>query len=305
MNNEKKIIIVLSIVAICALGAYLYTYLLSSDLEYANQKIAQLEQSIAKNTQQTPQVQGGSSKFRITWSCKKISKKIELTEEEYNKEIDKMKRIGREAKEATKLKTISEEVCTPTRYCDIANILSNISFGKKDFATAIQGTEPIKGTYSFDKNSIFLTPAKNTQQELAIRAWDDKNNIIEFLMDGKIYNSTACKSPEMEQEERKKILAEEYNKEASEKEKIEQERLEKEKIAQERIENKKREEERLEREREEKEKLQEIVLKMQKLEYEKLKKEQNEKNRIEKEKLDKEKFEQEQLKKVKPKIKSF
>lgn len=109
MNNEKKIIIILSVVAICALGAIAYTYLLSSDLDNTTQKLALLEQSIAQNSQQQQSQGGGLSKFKITWKCKKVSKKVELTEEEYNAELAKMKRIGRSEKEANKVKNITQK----------------------------------------------------------------------------------------------------------------------------------------------------------------------------------------------------
>lgn len=181
------------------------------------------------------------------------------------------------------------------KFCETAEPNKSINFDeKKTYELIIPGNDPQKGNYALEKNNIILTPSKNSQQILIIKAWDDNNNVIEFSLEGRTYSSSSCLTPEQEAQEKEK--AEQLIKE---KEKFEQE-----KAAVAAAEHEKIEKERTEKERLDKERIEQLAQKIEQMEKDKLKaeqdklaKEKEEQERLEKERLAKEKEEQERLEK--------
>jgi hypothetical protein len=303
-GQNRNTVIIINTIALLALGSTLYTFFMSRELDSVSKKNLELERLYKKNVNKLDK-QLGDNKFKIYFSCDTDKKENSAEEDSNQSLLKKLRNIGRTSVEDIAGNVKGEDGCPPVKFCEVSNIFNNITFTKKKFeTTTISGTYQ-KGTYLFNGNNIFIMPTETSQRELQITNWDDEHNIIEFMLDGKFYNQTSCKTPDQEKKEQEKIQTIKYEKETAEKEKLRLEKVEKDKLAKEIIDRDIREDERDDREKALKARVQELAIKLQKLENEKTFQDQKDKEKHEREAAEKEMLEKEKAKKVNIKVKSY
>lgn len=283
-----------------------YSYYISLDIEKLNSKLTEINHGVANTSpQENSDEVKPTSKFILPIGvCKKSYVRVNKTEAEINTEIEQLRSLGKDTNIA-KQKTIQVEICPPAKYCDPTSVLNNIQFFKKDYDSAVPDFLAKKGKYVMSNFTITIMPSKTRQRVFAITSWDDKNNVSELVIDGKVYNLISCKSPEGEKAEEERIKADIYNKEKELQDKIKEELQFKEKVAQEFKERIKVEKEIIENVKVESEKIEKALAELQKIENEKKIREAIERNKKENEAAEKEKLEKEKMQKMKTKVKAF
>jgi hypothetical protein len=243
--------------------------------------------------------------YHIPQKCVLVEKKIALSEEEYKAQMEKMIRIKRKPETAEKFKYGKVQECLPTRFCDVAVNLHQISMDKRNFTMNIPGKDTDQIPYKIEMDKITSTTTDGKPREFLIKTWNPDFSVVSISFEGKEYNSKNCKSAEEEEVIRKKLAAEIENKTLQERLKGEEEikarelaeQQEKEKLEEAEKAKELREQARIARE--EREKAQFQVQKLGaveeesaavKLAKEKAAKEKAEKERIERESIGKEKI---------------
>jgi hypothetical protein len=237
---------------------------------------------------QAPQVpsEAKSNLYEVALKCTLTEKKVLKTEEEYNADVEKMKRIGRSAESTEKFKYIKEDVCESAKYCDTGDPFHSFGFSKKEFTIKNDDKLTLSGTYQIDNKVIKITPLESPPAFLYILKWDKLFNITAIKYLDKTYETSACKSPEEEKEIRQKLAAAEQFKIQEAESKIANEAKRKE-----------------QEEEEEKERIEKQKKAVELAEQAKLEREQQEKARFQAQKLgSEEETEEQKIKKAKEKL---
>lgn len=238
-------------------------------------------------------IQQGLSKFKILVTCKVEEKKVMKTPKEIEEEKAAGTFVG-------VVKTTRLEVCDPQSFCEVDNWGSMLTFGTKEVEIKKAKAPTVKAKYYLEKNSIFAQPTETSQLEYAIRSWDEKLNVTEFVIDGKRFIPGLC--PKAIQD---KMEIELFQKEAQEKEKIEKEKNEILKLANEINEREKLAKYTQDKEKELSEKLEKVRLDLLQIQNEKKQVEIKKQQDLENSKANSEKLEKEKMQKMKVKEKSF